>query len=63
MKDTTKEEILLKLEKALKKIEEIEKIKEELRHRSKIEELATTISTRFINIPIDEIDEKINLSL
>ena len=63
MKDSTKEEILLKLEKALKKIEEIEKIKEELRHRSKIEELATTISTRFINLPLEEIDEKINLSL
>jgi len=63
MSERKKEEILLELEKALKKIEEIEKIKEELRHRSKIEELATTISTRFINIPIEEIDEKINLSL
>jgi signal transduction histidine kinase len=63
MSERTREEILLKLEKALKKIEEIEKIKEELSHRSKLEELATTISTRFINIPIEEIDEKVNLSL
>ncbi|MEQ8222961.1 MAG: response regulator [Candidatus Eremiobacterota bacterium] len=63
MTDNIHDEILLRLEKALKKIEEIEKIKEELRHRSKIEELATTISTRFINLPIEEIDEKINLSL
>ena len=63
MSERKREEILLELEKALKKIEEIEKIKEELHHRSKIEELATTISTRFINLPIEEIDEKINLSL
>ena len=45
------------------KIKELEGTKEQLKYRSRIEELATTISARFINLPVDEIDENINISL
>ncbi|MEQ8224600.1 MAG: response regulator, partial [Candidatus Eremiobacterota bacterium] len=51
------------IEEQQKEIEELRKLKEELERRSRIEQLAATISARFINLPLEEIESNIEASL
>ncbi len=52
-----------KLKEKDKEIEELKKIKEDFRYRIGLENLATTISARFINLPMSELREHMNISL
>jgi PAS domain S-box-containing protein len=47
----------------VKEIEERKLTEKKLEYRSKFEELVTGISTKFINLPIDEIDDGVNHAL
>ena len=51
------------LEELRKRVKELEAVKANLRHRHKIEELATKISANFINIDISKVDEEISKAM
>ncbi len=51
------------IEEQKREIEELRKLKAEFQRKGKIEELATRISTRFINLPLEEIERNIETSL
>ncbi len=51
------------IEEQKREMEELRKLKSEFQRKGKIEELATRISTRFINLPLEEIERNIEASL
>ncbi|MEQ8191776.1 MAG: GAF domain-containing protein [Candidatus Eremiobacterota bacterium] len=51
------------IEEQKREIEELRKLKTEFQRKGKIEELATRISTRFINLPLEEIESNLEASL